>query len=47
MKLWDIYVKKFKDKGGDKNKNSRLRFLPLSDEKLLKSIKPIGPRLKI
>ena len=41
------YVRTFKDKVGDKNKNVKLIFLRIDDDKLLENIKTFGIRLKI
>ena len=42
------YVKIFKNKDGDKdkNKNNKLMFFHGADDKLLKNIKSLGLRLK-
>ena len=40
------YVKKFKDKGGDKNKNYKLMSLHIDDDKLLKKYKTIWTKLE-
>ena len=41
------YVKTFKIKDGDKDKNNKLMSFSINDGKLLKSTKLFGPRLKI
>ena len=41
------YVRTFKGKGGDKNKNVKLIFSRIDDDKLLENIKTFGIRLKI
>ena len=40
------YVKTFKDKGGDKNKNNQLMSLRIDDDKLLEKYKTIWTKLK-
>ena len=40
------YVKKFKVKEGDKDKNNKLMFLRIGDEKLLKRYKAIRPKIE-
>ena len=41
------YVKTFKDKGGDKNKNNQLMSLRIDDDKLLEKYKTIWTKLKL
>ena len=40
------YVKTLKDKGGDKNKNNKLTFLCIDDEKLLEKYKTIWNKIE-
>ena len=40
------YVKTFKDKGGDKNKNDKLVFLRIDDNKLLEIYKAISTKIE-
>ena len=40
------YVKTFKDKCGDKNKNNKLMSLPIYDNKLLEKYKTIWTKIK-
>ena len=40
------YIKTFKDKGGDKNKNNKLMSLIIDDGKLLKKYKTIWTKIE-
>ena len=40
------YIKTFKDKGGDKNKNNKLMSLLIDDGKLLKKYKTIWTKIE-
>ena len=40
------YVTTFKDGDKDKNKNNKLMSFHIDDDKLLKSMKPLGLQLK-
>ena len=42
----DWYVKIFKNKGGDKNKNNKLMSLRIDDDKLLEKYKSVWNKIE-